>query len=110
MIHEIENSDDSQKHLNENIEKFNGDCKRVMEILYSGKRLSAKSLVQEYGIADRRLRDVITALPNVVKKRWLLNDKGKRTYVEYFIEIPMPAGKLELVEWAGEFLEQQSLF
>ena len=108
ILHEIENNPDSQSFLDENINQFNGDCKKVMVLLYKGIRLNAKMLVQEYGLHDRRLRNCIAARPDVVKKAWKFDENGKRLFVEYFIEQPMPETKKQLVEWAGNYLEKQA--
>jgi len=96
MIHEIENSDETQAHLNENFDKFKGDLKIVFQLLFSGARLTAMDLVEKYHIHDRRLRDAIKARPDMVKKEWKLNGEGKRMYVEYFIKPFKPPTKKQL--------------
>jgi hypothetical protein len=53
-------------------------------------------VVQEFGINDRRLRDLIASRKDI-KKEWVLNEKGKRTFVQYYLDIPKPPTKLELV-------------
>ena len=103
MLHQHESGIESQQHLDENLDKFNGDAKIVMQLLYSGIRLTAMELVAKYGIADRRLRDVIKARPDVVKKEWKLNDEGKRMYMEYFIPPFKPPTKKEVIK----FYQQQ---
>jgi len=106
MIHEKEDNQDSQQHLDENLDKFKGDMKIVMQLLYSGKRLTAQSLVQNYGIADRRLRDAIAARPNVIKKVWVKDKNDKRLYVEYFADLPVPPSKRKAIEDGQKILDQ----
>lgn len=106
MIHERERGDESQQHLDENFDKFKGDMKIVMQLLYSGKRLSAQSLVQEYGIADRRLRDAIAARPDVIKKVWVKDKNDKRLYVEYFADLPPHPTKAAAIAEGQKILDQ----
>ena len=107
MLHEMERGEESQQHLNENADKFNGDCRRVMALLHCGVKLSAYSIVQDYEISDRRLRDCYKAWPNVVKKRWVKNQaNGKKNYVEYYIEPPLSKTKAASIAWANDFLER----
>ena len=106
MLHEIENNPETQSFLAENNLKFSGDCKTVLLLLYSGVRLTARKLVTDYGIADRRLRDVSAARPDIVKKRWIKDGDGKRQVVEYYIDKPLPPSKREAVKWAEGFLKK----
>jgi hypothetical protein len=61
-----------------------------------------------YGFSDRRLRECFTARPDVVKKAWKTDSKGKRLYVEYWISPPPNLTKKKEIEWATEFLEKQN--
>lgn len=98
LVHAAENNESSQNHLKQQENKFQGDCVVVLQMLYSGKRLTAKQLLKEYDIDGRRLRDVFTALPNVVKKEWVYDASGKKTrFVEYYIEVSKPPTKEEIV-------------
>jgi hypothetical protein len=103
ILHEHENNQDTESFLKSNGKKFQGDCLTVMKLLYSGKRLSGHELQVTYGLHDRRLRDCYNARPDVVKREWVLNDAGKRMYVEYFINVPKPPTKEEVVQkWRDE--------
>lgn len=106
LIHLKENSPELQSFLDENRVKFHGDALTVLRLLYSGKRLTAQSLVSEYKIADRRLRELHAELPNTVKKCWVKDKNDKRKYVEYFIERPITPTKQKAIEWAESFLKQ----
>jgi hypothetical protein len=106
MLHERERGDESQQHLDENFDKFKGDMKIVMQLLYSGKRLTAQSLVKDYGIHDRRLRDAIAARPDVIKKVWVKDKNDKRLYVEYFADLPPSPTKRAAIEMGERILKQ----
>ena len=107
MIHQHESGIENQQHLDENLDKFKGDLKVVLQLLFSGVRLSAMELVEKYHIHDRRLRDAIKARPDVVKKEWKLDDRGKRMFVEYFIQKFQPPKKSELQAWWDGFQNEQ---
>jgi len=106
IIHLKENSPELQSFLDENEVKFNGDALTVLRLLYSGIRLTSMELVSKYNIADRRLRDLHAEFPNKVKKKWVLDDKGKRKYVEYYVDIPPSPTKAKAIEWATDTLER----
>lgn len=96
IVHIKESSDDTQSHLDQNRDKFESDAMFLLRQMKNGERLTAKTVVQKYGIADRRLRDLEN--DGKCKKEWKLNDQGKRICVEYFCEIPKPPGKLMVIE------------
>jgi len=103
IVHDQENNEDSQRHLQENSDKFETDCQFLLKQMLRGERLTAKTVVQKYGIADRRLRDLEIA--GKCKKEWKLNEAGKRLYVEYFCEIAKPPTKLQVVaRWTEQKL------
>lgn len=115
-IHQRESPNDSETFLQENINDFKRDLDFVLMLMKNGKRLTAKSLVQEYGIADRRLRDAYLNREQIkretgwdVIREWKLNDNGKRMFVEYFMKLPPPPTKKQVFEnW--EHLIQPQLF
>lgn len=110
MLHLAENNDDSQHHLEDNFDKFNGDCKTVLGLLYKGLKLTGRQLERDYDIDSRRLRDLYAARPDIVKRTWVYTPDGKKTkYKQYYVEIPMPPSKQELVNWASEYLETKHL-
>lgn len=97
MIHQRENNEDSEKHLQENHDKFQSDAVFLLHQMLRGERLTAKTVVQKYGIADRRLRDLEIA--GKCRKEWVLSESGKRLYVEYFCEIPKPPTKQSVTQF-----------
>lgn len=105
ITHDRENSEDTERHLSENREKFETDAQFLLKQMLRGERLTAKTVVQKYGIADRRLRDL--EIDGKCKKQWKLNDEGKRMFVEYFCEIPLPPTKQKAIAWATDFLDRQ---
>ena len=98
-IHQRESEDDTERHLQENHEKFETDCQFLLKQMLRGERLTAKTVVKKYEISDRRLRDLQIA--GKCQKEWKLNEQGKRMYVEYFVplpKIPTKAQALKLFE------------
>lgn len=95
-IHQRESTEDTESFLQENIEKFEIGAVFLLKKMLTGERLTAKDVMQKYGIHDRRLRDLF--ISGKCQREWVLNDKGKRLYVEYFIPIPKPITKTELIE------------
>lgn len=109
LTHLKENNEDSQQHLDQNRDKFETDCQFLLRLMMGGKRLSDQD-VSDMRINGRRLRELFAE--GKCKKQWKLNDNGKRMYVEYFCEIPMPPTKQKAIDWATDFLnrEQGRLF
>tara|TARA_R110000868_G_scaffold203901_1_gene451815 strand:+ start:1273 stop:1605 length:333 start_codon:yes stop_codon:yes gene_type:complete len=95
LTHIRENNDDSERHLSENRSKFETDAMFLLKQMLRGEILTAKTVVQKYSIADRRLRDLEN--DGKCKKRWKLNEVGKRLYVEYFCEIPKQLTKSDII-------------
>ena len=107
IVHQRENNDDTERHLQENIGKFETDAQFLLKQMLRGEVLSAKDVVQKYGIADRRLRDLF--IDGKCKRRWKLNEAGKRLFVEYYIEIPKLPTKADVfANWNN--LKQKDLF
>lgn len=98
MLHETENNIDTELFLKENGEKFNRDCIKAMQLMYMGHRLNGDTCKQLHGIHDRRLRDCRAGRPDIVKKAWKKDEKGKRLYVEYWIDVPAPPTKKDVIE------------
>lgn len=105
FTHDRENNEDTERHLSENRQKFETDAMFLLRQMMAGERLTAKTVVQKYGIADRRLRDL--EIDGKCKKVWKLNDVGKRIYVEYYCEIPLPPTKKKAIASATNFLDRQ---
>lgn len=100
LLHDRENAEDLSQHLKDNGEKFNRQCVMVLKLLYSGKRFTGKQVNEMLDIAcgDRRLRDLFVARKDI-KREWIYSEDGKRTrWKEYWLEIPRPITKTELIE------------
>lgn len=108
LLHEKENSPELQSFLEENSVKFNGHCLLALRLMYSGVRLTDNKAVADYGFSGRRLRELHAEFPNKVKKIWVTDSKGKRLYVEYFIEQPISPTKAKEIAWAEQYLEKQN--
>lgn len=106
LIHLKENQPELESFLHENAAKFNGHCLLALRLMYSGIRLTDAEAVSKYGFSGRRLRELHAEFPKTVKKVWVLDEKGKRKYVQYFIEIQSPT-KEKAIRWATEFLDNQ---
>lgn len=106
MLHEFENNQDTEKHLSENENKFESDCVFLLKQMMNGRRLSSQD-VHDMKINDRRLRNLFES--GKCKREWMFNEKGKRTHVEYFIDIPKPPTKQSVQEWWQNYLEEQPI-
>jgi hypothetical protein len=113
-IHQRENQEDIEQHLQVNIDKFKGDVLFVFRLMCNGRRFSGKSLMQEFGIHDRRLRDLYAEREYIkrksgweIKKEWHKNEKGKNEYVEYWAESPKRTTKNDLQQWFRDFQNEQ---
>jgi len=104
IVHLRESSDDTQLHLDSNRDKFETDAVFLLRLMMGGKVLSGQD-VSDMRINDRRLRELFAE--GKCKKRWKLNDAGKRMYVEYYCEIPLPPTKQKAIDWATKFLDNQ---
>jgi predicted DNA-binding ArsR family transcriptional regulator len=105
FTHLRENNDDTEQHLSENRDKFESDAMFLLKQMLRGEVLTAKTVVQKYGVADRRLRDLENE--GKCKKRWKLNDDGKRQYVEYYCEVGKLPTKQSLQEFWNEYQEEK---
>ena len=117
LIHEKENSPELESFLLENAVKFNGHALMALKLMYSGIKLTDADAISKYGFSGRRLRELHAEFPNKVKKSWVLDDRGKRKYVQYYIEIQCPT-KARAIEQGQKILDmmnnslpvQQNLF
>lgn len=96
--HDQENNSESQSFLQENSHKFSKQCLKVLEVFYSGKKLTCKSALIDYGIGHlpRRLADL---KENGVKieEEWVRDDKGKRLYKQWWMAITKRPTKEEVI-------------
>jgi len=102
LLHQAENNEDSQRHLQENSGKFETHCEFLLRLMKHGRRLSSQD-AHDMRINDRRLRNLHNA--GKCQREWKLNDEGKRLYVEYYIPTPKMLTKTELCN-----LVQKELF
>jgi hypothetical protein len=60
FVHTVENNSESKQILNANREHLSAQCEKVLELLTSGKRLTVRDAMIEYGIGDlrRRVKDL----------------------------------------------------
>lgn len=106
-IHQAENNEVSEQHLKDNGKKFSRHCNIVLAMMYQGKRLTARQLEREYNIDGRRLRDIY-ANRKECKREWRKSVDGKTEEMEYFLEIPQPPTKKQLVTDASDYLREVS--
>jgi len=116
LLHEAENNESSQQHLKDNGEKFNRHCNFVLGLMYQGNKLTARQLEREYNIDGRRLRDIF-ANRKECKRQWRKDADGKTQEMEYWLDIPLPPNKTEVIIKATKTIEtlksigkQQALF
>lgn len=105
MLHEIENNVDTELFLKQNGKKFSQDCITAMKLMYQGVWLSGETCKQLYNIHDRRLRECYSARPDIVQKKWVFGQDGKRKYVVYWIDQINPPTKTEVVEKALRYVK-----
>lgn len=86
-VHEVENNTEMQYHLEENRKHFSAQCKKVFNLLMSGKELTVLSAITEHGISSlpRRLMDCSL---NGVKysERWFKPESGAKYKVWFMNE------------------------
>ena len=83
-LNHVENNIDSQKHFEENKERFSNQCKIVYEALLRGEKLTTTKALIEYGIGDlrRRCKDLRDMWNVPVQSEYV---KGR--YKEYYLKI-----------------------
>jgi len=103
-VHEYENNKESQDHLYENRAKFSQQCLRVLELLRQGKRLTTIN-APGYGILSlpRRIKDLRdkNGIDNI-SDQWLIDEEGKRTTKEWFINFKTTNQQKEITYRKGE--------
>lgn len=104
-IHQTENNEDSQRHLQENAQSFSDQCLKVVELLNQGKRLTVLWAANS-GIASlpRRIKDLRDGGFDI-QDEWVKNEKGKRLYKEYFLIIKTRPTKKEVIEKAKKVIQ-----
>ena len=83
-LNHVENNIDSQKHFEENKERFSNQCKIVYEALLRGEKLTTTKALIEYGIGDlrRRIKDLKDQWNVPIESEYV---KGK--FKEYYLKI-----------------------
>lgn len=79
-----ENNIESQRHFDENKDKFSKQCKIVYEALLRGERLTTAKALIEYGIGDlrRRIKDLKDIWKVPVQSEYVEN-----RYKEFYLKI-----------------------
>lgn len=105
ILHQRESSAWSEQFLKDNGEKFAKQAVDVLRLLYSGMRLTAMQTNQILNIADggRRLREIFAARKECKKDKRITN--GKVEGVEYWLDVPAPPSKHEVIERATKVIE-----
>lgn len=83
-----ENNFDSQRHFEENKERFTNQCRKVYQVLLKGERLTTTKALLEYGIGDlrRRIKDLKDQFEVPIQDEYVKDEEGKSTrYKEYFL-------------------------
>jgi hypothetical protein len=106
-IHDRENNEESEEHLKENHKKFSQQCLKVLELLRQGKRLTTMN-APSHGILSlpRRIKDLRDYHGVHIDEQWLLDNDGKQTIKEWFInkKTDRPTKK-ELTDWGKRYIE-----
>ena len=81
-LNHVENNIDSQKHFEENKDRFSNQCKIVYEALLRGEKLTTTKALIEYGIGDlrRRIKDLKDQWNVPIESEYV---KGK--FKEYYL-------------------------
>lgn len=103
FLHRRESSEDTEQHLQENIEKYEADAVFLHKLMLRGERLTRQMVVEKYKINDRRLGDLF--ISGKCEKEWVLNENGKRKWVEYFITAAKLPTKSECIERSAKIID-----
>lgn len=105
MIHQHENNQDTEQHLHENADKLEADGIFLWKQMQRGEVMTRQSVLKKYDIDGRRLGELCEA--GKCQKRWALKPNGKRSHVEYFVNIPKPPTKKEIMSKWNELAQAQ---
>lgn len=100
--HERENNEVSEEFLKDNGAKFNNDCIKVLRLLYTGRKYTAKEINDTLNMADggRRLRDIYANRKDCKRQKRYKAD-GHLEGMEYFLDIPVPTKKQVIEKWSN---------
>ncbi len=98
-LHRIENSMESQDHLEENKVHFKAQCKKVFDLLMSGQHLTVLSAITNHGISSlpRRCLDITgeerrrTGIR--ISNKWIKPEKGAKYKAWYMTEADKEANR-----------------
>ena len=103
ILHQRENSEETELHFKSNGKKFSDQCIILMKAMYWGRKLNSMIVAQEYKFNDRRLRDCRQWRPDLVKSKWAKDEKDNTLYMEYWVETPKQVTKNDLQKWWNEY-------
>lgn len=89
QVHDRDNNRESQETLEQRYEKLHQQCRKIMNLLKSGVRLTVKDAILKHGIASlpRRLKDIRESnLYDGIKEEWVTDDHGIRLYKVWYME------------------------
>lgn len=82
-VHVRENSAENERHLNENRQKFTGQCAIVLSLLQAGHVLSTRSAMVQWNIGHlaRRIKDLRDnpKTPVLINEAWEKDRSGRAT-------------------------------
>lgn len=106
-IHQKENNQESQQHLEENKDHFSAQCLKVLEILQQGKRLTVKSAMNQYEIwsLPRRILDLKEKGIDI-HDEWILDKDGKTKIKQWFLA---PKTEQSLQEFLSELQNEKQI-
>lgn len=86
FIHGFENNQESQQFLNENRYRLSQQCKKVLELLEKGIRLTTAN-APGYGILSlcRRIKDLKDYNGIQINETWVTDQEGKRLYKMWYL-------------------------
>jgi len=107
-IHEKENNPSSQAHFEKNKKHFSQQCKKVLQLLLDGKRLTVKSAITNYDIwsLPRRILDLRENGINI-HDEWVDDKNGENKIKQYFLAPKSDAELKELQEFLTDYQNEQ---
>lgn len=86
-VHQSENNRESEMWLEENYERLNDQCKRLLKIFLNGGRFTVLELMTKHFIGDPRRRIKDLRDDEIINKHYRINDKRlENGCKEYWIE------------------------
>ena len=106
-MHEKENNSESKSHLEENKKHFSQQCKKVLQLLLDGKRLTVKSAMNHYGVwsLPRRCLDLKENGVSI-ETEWIIDHDGKSKIKQYFLSPKSESEKKELQKFLTDLQQE----